>query len=297
MWIDEQSDTVLDPQDSSPLHQQLSEVVRSAIVGGELPPGTRLPTEAQFQERFGISRSVVRQALSSLTNLSLIQRGRGRGTVVAPQHEHHRAVQKMSGLSAQIAGSDGPVATEVLHLERASDPRAEKALGTSDLLSLLRRRSVGGETIALIHTWLACDAVPGLTANDLADASLHNTLATRYGTPVSAGRRQVRAVSAAGSVASQLSVQPGTPLLVLEGTSLDDSGKAVEYFCTWHRGDRVVFDVDAGADRRRVHCGSPSQTPADTDLPGDVGELAERASQLAAALDDFAMRTTQLPRD
>ncbi|MEY9259617.1 GntR family transcriptional regulator [Brevibacterium epidermidis] len=288
MWIDDQSPCSLDPAAEVPLHKQLGDAVRAAIADGQLPPGTRLPTEAQFQERFGISRSVVRQALSGLTQDGLIQRGRGRGSVVAPQHEHHRAVQKMSGLSTQISRSEGIVTTGVIQLEPATDPRAEAALGTSDLVSVLRLRSVGGEPLALIQTWLARSTVPGLEADDLVDASLHEILAVRYGVPVSAGQRQVRAIAASESIAAEMSVPVGAALLVLEGTSLDPHGRAVEYFCTWHRGDRVVFDVEATSEFPKT--GLPTDTgrpsnPASTDDPVDI---SRRANELAEALREFA---------
>ncbi|WP_420096951.1 GntR family transcriptional regulator [Brevibacterium sediminis] len=290
MWIDDQSPASLDPASDVPLHRQLGDTVRTAIAGGQLPPGTRLPTEAQFQERFGISRSVVRQALSGLASDGLVQRGRGRGSVVAPKHEHHRAVQKMSGLSAQIATSDDVVTTEVLRLESDSDPRAEAALGTSDLVSLLRLRSVGSEPIALIHTWLARSTVPGLQASDLVDVSLHATLAARYGVPVSAGRRQVRAVAASGSVAAEMSVPVGAPLLVLEGTSLDSAGSAIEYFCTWHRGDQVVFDVDAGASTQDSSRSFKSGSVNAHSSPDEVLGLSGSALRLAESLTEFAAR-------
>ncbi|UVI36835.1 GntR family transcriptional regulator [Brevibacterium spongiae] len=220
---------------------------------------------------------------------------------MAPKHEHHRAVQKMSGLSAQIASPDDIVTTEVLCFSLASSPRAEDALGatdlisraedalgTTDLVSLLRLRRVGGEPIALIHTWLARTTVPGLQSEDLVNASLHEILDTRFGIPVSAGHRQVRAVSASGNVAADMGVPNGTPLLVLEGTSQDDGGRAVEYFCTWHRGDRVVFDVDAGADRSIRHHSYGTPPPDDMSAAEGTADLRRQAEALAEALQTFA---------
>ncbi len=245
MWFDHVAPDAIGPGTDAPLHAQLSALIRSAISDGELPPGAHLPTESDFQNRFGISRSVVRQALASLDHEGLVQRGRGRGTVVAPARGHHRAVQRMAGLLSQIAEPDQVVTTEVLQLGRESDPQAEIALATSQLVFLERLRSVNGIPIALIRTWLPEALVPGIDARELTDASLHELLLTRYGVPVSAGHRQIRAVAAAASLATSLSCEPGSPLLVLEGTSLDDRGRTVEFFRTWHRSDQVVFDVDA----------------------------------------------------
>ncbi|MCH1881370.1 GntR family transcriptional regulator [Agrococcus sp. ARC_14] len=245
--MDEVADGAVDPSSGSPLHAQLSELLRSGIANGSLPPGSQLPTEATLQEKFGISRSVVRQAMAALAADGLVLRGRGRGSVVAPHHEHHRQVQRMTGLSAQLSPVAGPVATEVLSLSDVGDARAEQALGTSELVSLRRRRFAEGEAIAIIQTWLPRALAAALTADDLTDASLHRLLADRFGVPVTAGHRQIRAVPASEQLADELALSPGAPLLLLEGTSVDDQGNPVEYFSTWHRADRVVFDIDARA--------------------------------------------------
>lgn len=274
MWLDDVATDAVSGSSGLPLHRQLTSLLRDSIAEGSLPPGSHLPTEAELQEKFGVSRSVVRQALAALTSEGLIQRGRGRGSVVAPLHEHHRHVQRMPGLSAQISTTAAPVSTEVLSLAPGTDARAEAALGTNELLSLRRRRTAEGEAIALIQTWLPLQLAGTLTVDELTDASLHATLANRFGVPVTAGRRQIRAIAASERLAGELSLPVGSPLLLLEGTSLDDRGNAVEYFSTWHRADRVVFDLDVG----------PSTASVNAALSGKVKDLARQLQHLSEQL-------------
>ncbi|WP_219816089.1 GntR family transcriptional regulator [Arthrobacter sp. B1805] len=112
----EASKTRLDAGSGEPLHLQLRGHLRAQILNHSLPPGTSLPSEAQLQVRYGVSRSVVRQALGALADEGLIERGRGRGSTVAPRREHHRLVHRTSGLSAQIGSTGAAVGTEVLSL-------------------------------------------------------------------------------------------------------------------------------------------------------------------------------------
>ena len=56
--------------------------IRSAITSGRLVVGTRLPSEAQLADRFGVSRPIVREALRSLQTLGLTQTRTGSGTYV-----------------------------------------------------------------------------------------------------------------------------------------------------------------------------------------------------------------------
>lgn len=234
----------LDPDDGVPLHRQLTALLRNQIINHALPPGSQLPTEAQLQQQFGVSRSVVRQALASLASEDLIQRGRGRGSVVAPRSEHHRLVQRITGLSTQAAAEGVKMSTTILALAPNPAPRAVAVLGGSEALSLLRLRSVHDEPIALIRTWLPLPLCASLTADELTDRSLHAVLAEKYAIRLVFGRRHVRAVSGDPEVAAHLGIPLTSPVLLLEGTSIDANGRPIEVFSTWHRADRVIFDID-----------------------------------------------------
>jgi GntR family transcriptional regulator len=67
---------------SGPLYQRIAADLRRAISSGELPPGSRLPTEQELGERYGVSRNTVRLALAELTNEGVIASTQGRGTFV-----------------------------------------------------------------------------------------------------------------------------------------------------------------------------------------------------------------------
>ena len=64
------------------LSEQLADALVVSIRDGQLAPGERLPTEAALVERFRVSRSVVREALSRLKMLGLIESRQGSGAYV-----------------------------------------------------------------------------------------------------------------------------------------------------------------------------------------------------------------------
>lgn len=69
------------------LHAQVVDALMQAIVGGRLAPGTALPTEAEMSAQFGVSRSVIREALRVLGEKGLIDVRHGSGTrVTAAEH-------------------------------------------------------------------------------------------------------------------------------------------------------------------------------------------------------------------
>ncbi|CAM3742506.1 HTH-type transcriptional regulator LutR [Pseudomonas reidholzensis] len=64
------------------LAQQLVLDLSRQIAAGELPAGTKLPTEQAFTEARGVSRTVVREAMSRLQAEGLVETRRGIGTFV-----------------------------------------------------------------------------------------------------------------------------------------------------------------------------------------------------------------------
>src|SRR3989304_10174602 len=65
-----------------PLHYQVRDFLLREIAEGRLCPGDKLPTETQLMERFGVSRTPVRQAMLDLVHRGLVQRRGGKGTFV-----------------------------------------------------------------------------------------------------------------------------------------------------------------------------------------------------------------------
>ncbi|RQP22001.1 FadR/GntR family transcriptional regulator [Piscinibacter terrae] len=60
----------------------LVEAVGGRIRDGQMRPGDKLPTEAAIMEEFGVSRTVVREALSKLQAAGLVETRHGVGTFV-----------------------------------------------------------------------------------------------------------------------------------------------------------------------------------------------------------------------
>ncbi|HEY8448401.1 MAG TPA: FCD domain-containing protein [Thermomicrobiales bacterium] len=61
---------------------ELAALLEGQILSGELPVGTRLPSERQLAERYGVSRPIVREALRTLSERGLIAVLPGRGSFV-----------------------------------------------------------------------------------------------------------------------------------------------------------------------------------------------------------------------
>ena len=65
-----------------PVYQRLAEAMRAAIERGEIPPGTRVPSERELAERLAVSRTTVVSAYQQLRSGQWVESRQGSGTRV-----------------------------------------------------------------------------------------------------------------------------------------------------------------------------------------------------------------------
>lgn len=101
-------------QHAAPLRKEVARLLRSEILDGVLAPGQRL-TESVMCERYGVSRTVIREALRQLESESLISVLPNRGPIVttltskdiAAIYEVRRCLEGLAGeLFAKNAADD-----------------------------------------------------------------------------------------------------------------------------------------------------------------------------------------------
>jgi len=64
------------------LADRLLAQLRQQVMTGRVAPGQAMPTEQQLCEAFGVGRSTVREAVSTLAHLGMLEANRSFGTVV-----------------------------------------------------------------------------------------------------------------------------------------------------------------------------------------------------------------------
>lgn len=64
------------------LSERVVAALRSQVLSGKIPPGRKLPTENQLTETFGVSRTVIREAMATLAADGLVETRQGAGVFV-----------------------------------------------------------------------------------------------------------------------------------------------------------------------------------------------------------------------
>ncbi|MFI9599634.1 MULTISPECIES: GntR family transcriptional regulator [Streptomyces] len=225
-----------------PLYFQLSQQLEAAIEHGSLTPGSLLGNEIELAARLGLSRPTVRQAIQSLVDKGLLVRRRGVGTQVV--HSRVRRPLELSSLYDDLEAAGQLPATKVLvNTVVPASPEVAAALGVAEgeeVHRVERLRLAHGEPMAYMTNYLP----PGLL--DLDTGQLEATglyrLMRAAGITLHSARQCIGARAAEPAEAERLAEAEGAPLLTMQRTTFDDTGRAVEYGTHTYRPSRYSFE-------------------------------------------------------
>jgi GntR family transcriptional regulator len=231
-----------------PYYAQIIESIQDRIESGDWQPGYQLPGESELCRMFNVSRTVIRQALGELVYEGLITRMKGKGTFVAEPKIGESLVQKLTGFYHDMAERGYEQVTEVVEQDVIpASPKVANYLRLREgeqVHRLTRIRSVMGEPIVLVTTYLPYKLCQGLENEDFTNQSLYETLEHKIGLTIVYGKRTVEAVPANEYEAQVLDTEKGAPLILLDSISYLGDGTPIEYYHALHRGDRTRFEVE-----------------------------------------------------
>lgn len=280
--------------DSSPLplYFRVANALEAAIVSDQYAVGMYLPSEKELARRFSVSLITIRAAMSSLIDKGLVERHRGKGTVVSDRNAS--AVWELGWLGNLITS----VLTSKMELVSIGDVRGPlwvtRRLGCSPGATVHFMRTVrfatgrGNEpfmTTELYHPKAIGDA---LKRSDFEEQEARQrlvimTVEEKCRISVVNVRQTMTAEAADRGAARLLSVQVGSPLLVVTRDYFDSADRLVQTGRSKYRTDNYEYVLNiarSGADRK----GRASA----------VGSLAEPDSTGTQQLRDRRFRINRL---
>lgn len=235
-------------QSPVPLYYQLAEAIEQQISAGDLRPGDRLPSERDLAQEAGISRMTARQALTYLAERGAIEIRHGVGTFIA----HPKLTSDplhLLGFTEQMMATGGTVSSTVLAQEISpASPSVAAALGIetgSPVVRIQRLRSLNDTPMLLETSFFPRHLCDGIEKIDLSHRSLYATLDLDYGVRLTHAQQSVEAIAADAAESEFFGIDPGSPMLLLEGVASTATNEPGEYFKAVYRGDRFKFALRA----------------------------------------------------
>lgn len=219
----------------------VADVLRHQIHAGGYPDG--LPTEADLATDFFVSRNTVREALATLKDEGIIDRGPRTGTHVAIRKYDH-GLDSLVGLKETFKGY-GDIRNEVRAAMTVSAPPAVvnrlKLSPGEPAVFVERLRYLGDLPLSLDMTYLAPDIGREVLEHSLEVNDVFALIEQVTGRRLGEANLAVEAVPADAHSAALLQVPDGTPVLLLERLTHLDDGRPVDLEYIRMRGDRITL--------------------------------------------------------
>lgn len=226
-----------------PLYYQVAQQLEQLIESGQLPPGTRLDNELVLADQLGLSRPTLRRAIEYLVDRGYLVRRRGVGTQVV--HPKVRRPVELTSLYDDLALNGKNPQTKVLSLKTvpAADAVAH-ALSLDEgtaVLALERLRYADGEPLAIMRNWIPKGLVE-LTAERLERSGLYELMRSA-GIRLHLASQTIGARAASAAEARLLHATRGEPLLTMQRTTYDDTGRCLEFADHLYRAALYSFEI------------------------------------------------------
>ncbi|MEV8183562.1 FadR/GntR family transcriptional regulator [Specibacter sp. NPDC078692] len=155
------------------------QAIRSAIEGGQLTVGTKLSSETALAAQYGVSRSVVREALRSCTALGLTETQTGKGTfVIASRASSDLVLGQFSARSLMEARPHIEVPAAEFAATRRSTEQLEEMRGILTLMAEEDDPEIWVNLDAAFHGAIARASGNGVfesVVNDIRDAMVNQS--------------------------------------------------------------------------------------------------------------------------
>ncbi len=235
-----------------PLYYQLKTMITDEINSGNYEADSLIPTEKEFSDMFGISRTTVRQAITELVQEGWLYRVKSKGTFIAHRKINHDFLQHLETFDQQMTRIGVTPSTEVLDFKviPASEEVAQNlGLQPGDQVFHLSRRRFGDSNpVVLVSTYLPYERCAFLQDCDFASRSLYACLASHQGTTIYRALRTIEATSATTEDAKYLNIRKGAPIQLFHTIGYTEDDIPLEYSIARYRGDMSSFQVSVFVD-------------------------------------------------
>jgi GntR family transcriptional regulator len=223
---------------------ELEEALAERIAAGAVPAGSKLSDRGLAKEH-GVGRLAARQVLGGLARRGLVELRPGHEAVVS-RAKVEQALG-VAGFTEQMERAGLEASARLLRAELiVAPPKVAAALGVdrnARVARIERLRFASKLAMTLEEAYVPEAIFPAFVELGLT-GSLYALMRECYGRTPARAVERLEAVAAREREAELLRVSEGAPLMLVERTTYDEGGEAIEFSRDRHRGDRASFVVE-----------------------------------------------------
>ena len=242
----------IDKSIPTPLYYQLLTIIKDKIEKGVWKPGEMIPTEMEFVESYGISRTTVRQAILSLVNDGYLKRDKSKGTVVTSSTGWIRFAGSLISFTKEMNQKGITHFSHILD-QRIIEANAEISnklqIQEGDQVYYLQRiRYLQGQPYLFDEHFIPYYLCPGIETNYKENTSLYQLLESTYKFDLHHGQIEFEPIHPpTREIIEILEVHPNTSLILADRVVYSEKEVALDYFKAYIRGKVSIDSVKTAA--------------------------------------------------
>jgi len=220
------------------------EKLQNFVKVNRLTANTRIPSERDLCEMWGLSRSTLRQAVDTLVECGELYRVKGSGVYVTVP----KLVRNMSGVDAMldemlqqgVPMSKKIISARVIEATKQISKRLKIPLGRK-VYEYIRIRELEHIPSIIETTYLDCEKYPGFDKHYTNKTPMGSLLRNIYHKELVKGEEHISITYASGDEAQLLDIEPNTSLFFTSGIISDEDNMPIMYYKQLLRSDRFKF--------------------------------------------------------
>ncbi|MBO8127550.1 MAG: GntR family transcriptional regulator [Firmicutes bacterium] len=233
----------LDDNQPVPLYYQLYQRLRNSILNGDFSEGEYIPSESELSELYGVSRTTVRQAVLELVREGLLERRRGKGTIVKSPLLTRESPGWMSFTEEMLANHRHP-GSKTLSFEVIDSPdysvfKALQLTKDESIVRIVRSRFADGVLLGISISFLRQSLWNqlGISEDELDNKSLYAILEDKLGIKLTYATEDIRAILPTKEIMQLVKVPANQPMLLIARVAYNSNGTPIEHGTNIFRGD------------------------------------------------------------
>lgn len=220
------------------------EKIENFIAVNRLTANTRIPSERDLCEMWGVSRSTLRNAVDTLVEYGLLHRVLGSGVYVA-EPKLVRNLVGVTSLNDEIRQKGIHMSTKIVHagvteVTKQISRKLRIPLGRK-VYEYVRVRAVGYKSCILETLYLECQAFPDFDKHYTERGSMDYLYRNIYHRKQTSGEEHISVTYVSEEEAALLEIRQGDPVFFTSGVVLDEAEKPMYYYKSLFRADQFKF--------------------------------------------------------
>lgn len=231
---------MIDINNPVPLHLQLKDVIEKEIKDGIYKE--KIPSERDLMDRFSVSRTTVREAISHLVQDGILEKVHGKGTFISQKPPIHEWLDSLNSLTHTVKKMGMVPGSKLLHCEISTEPNHVADLLQVDSFYIIERlRTADSTPIAIERHFYSKEIGMMLAQYDLETSTIYDLLENELGIELVEAEQFISCKEVTIEDAHRLEVPVGSSVLSVERLITNSHGEPIEYYTSYFRPDMYVF--------------------------------------------------------